>query len=44
MKIYSNEAHGLRLLDHQRDSYERTMQFLDRHLSAGAATPTREKQ
>ena len=31
-KIYRNEAHGLRLLEHQLDSYERLMRFLDRHL------------
>jgi dipeptidyl aminopeptidase/acylaminoacyl peptidase len=40
VKIYSNEAHGLRLLDHQRDSYERIMQFLDRHLRRSAAVTT----
>jgi dipeptidyl aminopeptidase/acylaminoacyl peptidase len=39
VKIYSNEAHGLRLLDHQLDSYERIMQFLERHLGRGAAGP-----
>lgn len=33
VKIYSNEAHGLKLLEHQQDSYERIMAFLDRHLA-----------
>ena len=33
VKIYSNEAHGLKLLEHQRDSYERVMAFLDRYLA-----------
>jgi dipeptidyl aminopeptidase/acylaminoacyl peptidase len=32
LALYTNEAHGLRLLEHQRDSYHRLMQFLDRHL------------
>lgn len=32
LALYTNEAHGLRLLEHQRDSYERLMMFLDRHL------------
>lgn len=32
LKLYDNEAHGLRLLDHQIDSYHRIMAFLDRHL------------
>jgi dipeptidyl aminopeptidase/acylaminoacyl peptidase len=36
VKIYSNEAHGLRLLEHQLDSYERVMRFLERHLGRGA--------
>lgn len=30
--LYTNEAHGLRQLDHQLDSYQRLMNFLDRHL------------
>lgn len=30
--IYPNEAHGLRRLEHQRDSVERLMTFLDRYL------------
>jgi dipeptidyl aminopeptidase/acylaminoacyl peptidase len=32
LKLYDNEAHGLRLLDHQIDSYQRILAFLDRHL------------
>jgi len=32
LKLYDNEAHGLRLLDHQIDSYHRIMAFLDRYL------------
>jgi dipeptidyl aminopeptidase/acylaminoacyl peptidase len=32
LALYTNEAHGLRLLEHQRDSYDRLMQFLDRYL------------
>jgi dipeptidyl aminopeptidase/acylaminoacyl peptidase len=32
LAIYTNEAHGLRQLDHQLDSYERLMRFLDRYL------------
>jgi dipeptidyl aminopeptidase/acylaminoacyl peptidase len=32
VRIYSNEAHGLRLLEHQLDSYERVMRFLEKHL------------
>lgn len=31
--IYANEAHGLRQLDHQLDSYRRVMAFLERHLT-----------
>jgi dipeptidyl aminopeptidase/acylaminoacyl peptidase len=31
-RIYTNEAHGLRLLEHQRDSYERILNFLKQHL------------
>jgi dipeptidyl aminopeptidase/acylaminoacyl peptidase len=30
--IYANEAHGLKQLSHQLDSYERVMQFLQMHL------------
>jgi dipeptidyl aminopeptidase/acylaminoacyl peptidase len=30
--VYRNEAHGLKLLDHQLDSYERVVAFLDRYL------------
>jgi dipeptidyl aminopeptidase/acylaminoacyl peptidase len=30
--IYRNEAHGLRLLPHQLDSYERVLRFLERYL------------
>ncbi|MFC3714234.1 S9 family peptidase [Sphingoaurantiacus capsulatus] len=32
VKLYENEAHGLRLLDHQVDSYHRIMAFIDRYL------------
>lgn len=32
LRIYRNEAHGLRQLDNLRDAYERVMAFLDRHL------------
>ncbi|MCL4846052.1 MAG: S9 family peptidase [Acidobacteria bacterium] len=32
VRIYTNEAHGLRQLDHQLDAYERVVRFLDRHL------------
>jgi dipeptidyl aminopeptidase/acylaminoacyl peptidase len=40
VRIYTNEAHGLRLLEHQLDSYERVMAFLEKHLGHGArATP-----
>jgi dipeptidyl aminopeptidase/acylaminoacyl peptidase len=35
VKIYTNEAHGLRLLEHQLDSYERVMRFLEKHLGRG---------
>lgn len=31
-KVYRNEAHGLRVLDHQLDSFERIIKFLDRYL------------
>ena len=34
LALYTNEAHGLRLLDHQLDSYQRIMAFLDRYLPA----------
>jgi dipeptidyl aminopeptidase/acylaminoacyl peptidase len=30
--VYRNEAHGLKMLDHQLDSYERVVAFLDRYL------------
>lgn len=30
--VYTNEAHGLKLLDHQLDSYQRVVAFLDRYL------------
>jgi dipeptidyl aminopeptidase/acylaminoacyl peptidase len=30
--VYTNEAHGLKHLDHQLDSYQRVMAFLDRYL------------
>lgn len=33
LALYSNEAHGLRLPEHQLDSYQRIMQFLDRYLT-----------
>lgn len=32
LALYTNEAHGLRQLDHQLDSYERLTRFLDRYL------------
>jgi dipeptidyl aminopeptidase/acylaminoacyl peptidase len=32
LALYTNEAHGLRQLDHQLDSYQRLMRFLDRYL------------
>ena len=32
LEIYRNEAHGLRSLEHQLDSYQRVMKFLDRYL------------
>jgi dipeptidyl aminopeptidase/acylaminoacyl peptidase len=35
LKLYSNEAHGLKILEHQKDSYERVMSFLDRRLAKG---------
>jgi dipeptidyl aminopeptidase/acylaminoacyl peptidase len=31
-QIYRNEAHGLRLLPHQLDSYQRILRFLEMHL------------
>jgi len=37
VKIYSNELHGLRILEHQLDSYQRVMGFLGRHLPTPAA-------
>ncbi len=37
VRLYTNEAHGLRQLPHQLDAYERVMQFLARHLPPGAA-------
>lgn len=30
--MYPNEEHGLRILEHQLDSYRRVLAFLDRHL------------
>jgi len=35
VRIYPNEAHGLRQLEHQLDSYERVMRFLEKHLGRG---------
>jgi len=35
-QIYSNEAHGLKILEHQRDSYQRIVDFLDRQLARRA--------
>jgi dipeptidyl aminopeptidase/acylaminoacyl peptidase len=34
LALYSNEAHGLKLPEHQLDSYQRIMAFLDRYLAA----------
>jgi dipeptidyl aminopeptidase/acylaminoacyl peptidase len=34
LALYTNEAHGLRLLEHQHDSYRRLMRFLDRYLAS----------
>jgi dipeptidyl aminopeptidase/acylaminoacyl peptidase len=34
LALYSNEAHGLKLPEHQLDSYQRIMAFLDRYLPA----------
>jgi dipeptidyl aminopeptidase/acylaminoacyl peptidase len=36
VRIYANEAHGLRQLDHQLDSFQRVMRFLDVHLGGAA--------
>lgn len=33
LALYTNEAHGLRLPEHQLDSYQRIMAFLDRYLA-----------
>jgi len=33
LALYTNEAHGLKILEHQMDSYERVMAFLDRYLA-----------
>ena len=41
VRIYTNEAHGLRQLEHQLDSYERVMGFLEKHLGAAAAARAR---
>jgi dipeptidyl aminopeptidase/acylaminoacyl peptidase len=30
--VYTNELHGLKMLDHQLDSYQRVVAFLDRYL------------
>jgi dipeptidyl aminopeptidase/acylaminoacyl peptidase len=32
LALYSYEAHGLKLPEHQLDSYQRIMAFLDRYL------------
>jgi dipeptidyl aminopeptidase/acylaminoacyl peptidase len=32
LALYSNEAHGLKLPEHQLDSYQRIMAFLGRYL------------
>lgn len=34
-KIYRNEAHGLRRLENQLDSFERVLRFLERYLKGG---------
>jgi dipeptidyl aminopeptidase/acylaminoacyl peptidase len=34
LALYSNEAHGLKLPEHQLDSYQRIMAFLDRYLTS----------
>ncbi|MBA3888372.1 MAG: prolyl oligopeptidase family serine peptidase, partial [Acidobacteria bacterium] len=42
VQIYKNEAHGLRQLDHQLDSYRHVVRFLERHLGGPRGRAPRE--